>query len=792
MQKKWLKVLSVLMIVLVILQSSLPGEVFAGNKAETTDEKEKISPELLGEFEEEDLVSFIIIFTDKPEVEKVVEEIVTQTKASLSDDELKTKQREAVVAELQETAETSQAEAIKLLEDEKEQGNAAEIKPYYIANTVAVTATKEVAEKMRELDNVEKIVLDKKNHLHSTQSSKIKATPSDLVWNVEHVNAPDVWKQGYDGTGIVVATIDSGVDWHHPALKQNYRGYNAETGEVNHAYNWYDVTGKSNEPIDVVDHGTHVTGTIVGVNNNQSTGVAPGAEWIAVRAFGSDGTASDSDLLEAAEWILNPTDSNGIERPDLAPDIVNNSWGRGGDTFEEFYRDIVQAWVAARIVPVFSAGNDTNYNPKLGSIEAPANYPESIAVGAIDEENRLAPFSKLGPSPYDEIKPDVVAPGVNIYSTLPGDRYGTKPGTSMASPAVSGVVALMKQAHPNLTVEHIQHILRNSATPLTDDVFSSYPNYGFGYGLVNAVSALEQTLEEKVNPVQRISGERRYDTAVEISREGWKSTDTVILAREDDFADALTAVPLAYKKDAPILLTRSTKLRDQTLREIKRLKAKNIIIIGGPEAINNNIQSTLQNVGLNVRRINGNSRTETALLIAQEIAPNGSKQVFVVNGYNFPDALSIAPYAARNGIPILITQRDLLPNVTVNALEQLNAQETILVGGPDVVKDSIKNKLPGVNRISGKDRYVTNILLAEHFNVNVEEMYISTGKNFADSLAGASLAAKNNTGILLVHHRIPDSVYDYIVKNDVRKLTIFGGEIAVPEEIRENLLELLK
>ncbi|MCM3742066.1 cell wall-binding repeat-containing protein [Oceanobacillus luteolus] len=303
---------------------------------------------------------------------------------------------------------------------------------------------------------------------------------------------------------------------------------------------------------------------------------------------------------------------------------------------------------------------------------------------------------------------------------------------------------------------------------------------------------MQQVLEEKDKAVSRISGYLRYDTAIEISRRGWDSTDTVVLARGDDFADALTAVPLAFKLDAPILLTGTNKLYNETLREIKRLKASNVVIIGGTGAISEGIYTTLANEGLNVRRLYGSSRTETAAIIAEEVAPNGSEQAFVVNGYDFPDALSAAPYAANQGIPILVSQTNKLPVATIKALDSLNVQESMVIGGASVVTESVKSKLPQPTRISGKDRYETNILLAEHFNPNVESMYVATGTNFADSLAGATLAAKNNTGILLVHHRIPESVKNFITENGVQELTIFGGKAAVSEEIRKDLLKLLQ
>src|SRR5699024_9776486 len=204
-----------------------------------------------------------------------------------------------------------------------------------------------------------------------------------------------------------------------PALKEKYRGYDAETGEVNHRFSWFDAVTDKSEPYDDVGHGTHVTGTMVGATPDGSNkiGVAPGAQWISVKAFSEEG-GSDADLLSAAEWIMVPTDEDGNERPDLRPDIVNNSWG-GGAGMDEWYRDVVKEWRNVGILPVFAAGNISMYNPGgPASIENPANYPESFAVGATDENDRIGSFSLRGPSPYDEIKPDIAAPGVGIYSAL--------------------------------------------------------------------------------------------------------------------------------------------------------------------------------------------------------------------------------------------------------------------------------------------------------------------------------------------------------------------------------------
>src|SRR5699024_688979 len=275
-------------------------------------------------------------------------------------------------------------------------------------------------------------------------------------------------------------------------------------------------------------------------------GVAPGATWIAVKAFDRFGNGESDDILAAAEWILAPTDENGNERSDLAPDVVNNSWSSKKDNEE--YRDIVKTWIAAGIFPVFSAGNTgPNNSGGPGSVEAPANYPESFAVGNVNANNKVSSTSLRGPSPYGEIKPDISAPGSHIRSSTPDGEYGYKSGTSMAAPAVTGVVALVKQASPTMEVDDMKQLLKDTATPLTDDEYTKSPNNWYGHGLINAEEAVNGALDEAGPKVKRLDGELRYDTAIDVSQEGWDSADTVILARGDEFADALAGVPLAYK-----------------------------------------------------------------------------------------------------------------------------------------------------------------------------------------------------------------------------------------------------
>lgn len=503
-KQRQIRVFSIVASLLMLFSLIAPGIT----SAETTDKlhrsvndsqavaKVKVSDRLLEDFKKDEKVTFLIKFKETADTKKIAKQARSSAeKANMTTQKAELVQRSAVISELKATSLVSQRNVKDYLQQQVEKGNAESIHSYYIVNGMAVTATKEIAQKIATFAEVEKILPNETRQLFTTKT-KDPVTPKSEVanveWNVNRVGAPQVWEMGFDGTGTVVASIDTGVQWDHPSLKDNYRGYDAAADTVDHDYNWFDATAGEPEPYDDLGHGTHTIGTMVGSEPDGSNqiGVAPGAKFISVKAFTAAG-GTDADLLAAAEWILAPTDSEGNARADMAPDVVNNSWG-GGPGLDEWYRDVVINWRAANIFPEFSAGNTTLFNPGgPGSIATPANYPESFATGATDIDDNLASFSLEGPSPYDEIKPDISAPGVNIRSSVPGGGYeGGWNGTSMAGPAVAGVAALLRQVDASLTVDQMEEILLNTATPLTDEEYPESPNNGFGYGLVNAYAAV--------------------------------------------------------------------------------------------------------------------------------------------------------------------------------------------------------------------------------------------------------------------------------------------------------------
>ncbi|GJM77749.1 hypothetical protein HMSSN139_02450 [Paenibacillus sp. HMSSN-139] len=414
----------------------------------------KIDAKLQTQFKQDDFVTYLVKLkeqTDTASVAKLALQKATLEKATPSAAKLSA--RTSVVSALRETASRTQFALEDYLQKAQQSGNVKDYKSYFIVNAMAVTSTKEVLEQIALFPEVEKILPNEERHLQKVEIHKepatlpveetpsakpadgkassldgaskdpTKVTPSSVEWNIAQVNAPEVWNMGIDGTGIVVANLDTGVELNHPALRSKWRGFDASGNIVDPELSWYDPHSHASLPTDGHGHGTHTMGTMVGSEPDGSNqiGVAPGAKWIAVRIFNPSTT--DAIILDGGQWLLAPVDSEGNLHPELAPDVVNNSWG-GGPGIDEWFRPIVQAWRSAQIFPEFSAGNVDEFNPGgPGSVAAPANYPEAFATGATDINGNLADFSLRGPSPYDEIKPEVSAPGVNIRSSVPGGVY---------------------------------------------------------------------------------------------------------------------------------------------------------------------------------------------------------------------------------------------------------------------------------------------------------------------------------------------------------------------------------
>ncbi|MFG3189788.1 S8 family serine peptidase [Streptomyces omiyaensis] len=401
----------------------------------------------------------------------------------------KTARGRAVIAARQGHADRAQAGLRALLDQE-----GAAYRSFWISNTMLVTGGEALAARIAARDEVTAILADDPIAVPDPLPAVQEAAVDGVEWNVERVGAPRVWDElGVRGEGTVVAGIDTGVDHDHPALLGSYRGL-ASDGTVDHAYNWFDPTGvcaeRGPEPCDEGGHGTHTMGTMVGDDGaGNRIGVAPGATWIAAKACNPQ-ECTRSALLAAGQWMLAPTDAKGRNpRPDLAPDVVNNSWG--SKTLDTWYRDMVQAWRDAGIFPAFSGGN---LGPACDVAGAPGAYAPSYATGAFDVAGRIAPFSSRGPGENGTVKPDIAAPGVNVRSAAPGGGYVPNSGTSMASPHTAATVALLWSAAPALRgdVAATEAVLGGSAIDVDATACggTAQKNNVFGEGRLDAYAAV--------------------------------------------------------------------------------------------------------------------------------------------------------------------------------------------------------------------------------------------------------------------------------------------------------------
>ncbi|MBT2581293.1 cell wall-binding repeat-containing protein [Planococcus sp. ISL-109] len=293
-----------------------------------------------------------------------------------------------------------------------------------------------------------------------------------------------------------------------------------------------------------------------------------------------------------------------------------------------------------------------------------------------------------------------------------------------------------------------------------------------------ADEGVEPYEERRINQV-RLSGENRYETAIAVSKQGWDSADTVVIARGDQYADALTAAPLADQYDAPILLTRSGGLAAGVAEEIERLGATKAIVLGGTMAVSSDVVDQLEALDLEVDRIGGQTRYDTSVAIAAELDTAATAAV-VVSGLNFPDALSAGSYAAVNDKPILLTRPDRIPAVIADALESYTS--TTIIGGTQAVSNDVASDLPNATRVSGADRYLTSAAVAEQLFDGAGEGLAANGQNFPDALTGNVLAAAYNAPMLLVKQ---DSVNPVVETRAHYYGTVFttGGTLAVSPEV---------
>jgi subtilisin family serine protease len=382
-----------------------------------------------------------------------------------------------------------------------------EYTPYYLVNAIEVRGGTLVRLYLATRPEVDRVIPSPRLRPaapagdSASASSMPESAPTGVQWNVSMIGADKVWDEfGVRGQGIVIGQSDSGADVNHPELHDSYRG-NTEGDD----YNWFDPWNFKSSPYDDGGHGTHTLGTIVGQNG---IGIAPGATWFACANLNRN-LGNPALYLDCMQFMLAPFPQDGDPfvdgDPTRAADVLNNSWGcpelEGCDpnallAGANHLRD-------AGIFVVVSAGND---GPDCSTVNAPLSLYDSVfSVGAIERNGDIAYFSSRGPVTADgsgRMKPDITAPGVDVYSSLPGGTYGSNSGTSMAGPHVVGAVALLWSADPTLVgdIDRTEQLLIQSADPYAGSTVGCFegdvPNAAYGYGVLDVYEAVKELLEK--------------------------------------------------------------------------------------------------------------------------------------------------------------------------------------------------------------------------------------------------------------------------------------------------------
>ena len=406
-----------------------------------------------------------------------------------------------VIETLKNAARGSQGPLLADLASRQNRGEVAQFKAHWLINGIMVTATEAVIREIAARDDVEVVEpnlvpeLIKPAAVYPAEDGAKGDRSIGITPGVVSIGARRVWNElGIRGEGAIIGSNDTGVAGTHPALANRWRGLSAPWQEC-----WLDVLGTNTQfPNDGNGHGTHCTGTMTGLAANDTIGVAPAATWIASNVINQGaGGGLDQDIIDCFEWFADP-DGNPLTMDDV-PDVVQNSWGVhegfGYPDCDSRWWAVMDACEAAGPVIVFAAGNE---GPSASTLRSPgdraASLYSSFTVGATSHTSpyTIAGFSSRGPAgpncgPVEyRMKPEVSAPGVSIYSAAPGGGYQYMDGTSMACPHVSGVVALMRSANPDVDVITIKQVLMSTA----HDLGTPGEDNTYGHGFIDAYQAV--------------------------------------------------------------------------------------------------------------------------------------------------------------------------------------------------------------------------------------------------------------------------------------------------------------
>ncbi|RKZ28416.1 hypothetical protein DRQ36_10490, partial [bacterium] len=392
--------------------------------------------------------------------------------------------RRMVVSALKEHADSNQTEPLRLLRELESRGIVSDIRPLWICDVIRFKATTEALEIIEKssLDGYVRESRPEPAELFDPLVEMFVPPPGDsLAWGLELVGAPEIWQEyGIDGSGVLVALLDSGVDFGSPdlidALWVNSdeipdNGIDDDGNGYIDDWRGYDWTETDGWPHDERGHGTHVAGIIGGRGAmGIGTGVAPGCTIMPLKILDSSGNGEEADVWEAIQYAI----EHGAR-------VMNMSigWRYSGDPDRATWRATIESACAVGIVMCIAGGNENGYSGAPNNLRTPGDVPRALTVGATTIDDERADFSSVGPVAWDTIsgywdypyppgliKPDICAPGDSVISIVNGGEYEYWNGTSMACPHITGAVALLLQLDSMLTHDSVKALIESSAVEL--------------------------------------------------------------------------------------------------------------------------------------------------------------------------------------------------------------------------------------------------------------------------------------------------------------------------------------
>lgn len=632
-------------------------------------------------------------------------------------------------------------------------------------------------------------------------------------WWLRNPNLFGAWDYVRTQGKVTVAVLDTTPHSTHPDLKDNL--------DMTHARSFIGETSSSSvgerpiakePPNYLFAHGSLVAGAVSARADNGRgiAGASYNAKVLPLNVFTmheGDSVTADSILIRAYQYLLSDPDRNGKSvAKELNVRVVNMSLGGYGEKGEALERVINEAY-SQGILSVAAGGNGEVVNGILQDTTAPSwpsDYDKVLSVVAIDSNNRH-------PDKFDHNQyKDIAAPGIDILTTsYRGEEYEWADGTSLATPIVSGIAAMLFARHPSATPSDVRTAMTSSAIDLGAKGRDDY----FGYGRIDAKRAVE-TLDRIMHGKsvwKRLSGLTALDTmnAIVGNGAGFSAKGgTVVIATVDGYWDALSASGLAGLAKAPVLMTSGASLSRQTKAQLQRLAPKNVIICGGTGSVSRTVESDIQKAcGVQPTRCAGESATGTACDIFRK-APGitgvkWSNTAFIATNDGYWDALAIAPYAYAKRCPIFLSEgSQSLSSETIRTMVSGGIKDVYLVGGTGTLSDSVKTQLAKAGlmvrgRLQGQTAIETSQAVAEFAlknGMSDKTVGVATVNGYWDALSGAALCGKNNAPLLLVSDEQSSTIAKFVQPRagTIKTGFVFGGEGTVSDEVLSRLRETVK